>query len=228
MSFAISTIVHLMSLYSEEEGFSVPSLLIEDWPDMPYRGVLLDISQGRIPCMESMEAYMDTLSLLKVNQLYLYTRFHANVPTQWQCPHSKSEILHMSEFAHKRWLQLIPVVEVGPKVQMEDLPKLYPVFQDFLICFPYAQFVSAGPRLSSFLLDTSEDSISLVDIPRFLPVGSNQTLLLCGYPLHDLNPSLLQQLPPNVVFKEYAVKADHDYSKYCAPLSQQGINYFVC
>lgn len=50
-----------------------------------------------------------------------------------------SEVLHMSEFCHKRQMQLIPVVEVGPKVQFEALPKLYSVFQDFLACFGTAE-----------------------------------------------------------------------------------------
>ncbi|XP_012944389.1 uncharacterized protein LOC101864485 [Aplysia californica] len=228
LSYAVSTVLHLMTLYKEEESITVPSLLIEDWPDLAYRGVLLDVSQGRISLMDSLEEYLDTLSLLKINQVYLYTRFHSNLPPQWQCPHTRSEVLHLSEFCHKRYLQLVPVVEVGPKVLWEDLPKLYPVFQDFLACFPHAQFVSAGPRLSTFLLDSSEDNLSVGDVQRFLPIASNQTLQLCGYPLHDLGTSMLQQLPPGIVFKEYAVKADHDYSKYCAPLAQLGINYFVC
>ncbi|CAL1530401.1 unnamed protein product [Lymnaea stagnalis] len=228
LNHAISTVLQLLSLYREEEAVNIPTLLIEDWPNLPHRGVLLDVSQGRIPAMESLEEHLDTLSLLKINQIYLYTRFHSNLPPQWQCPYTRSEVLHLSEFCQKRHMQLIPVVEVGPRVQFEDLSKLYSVFQDFLACFGNAEFVSAGPRLSSFILDQTEDNLGVDDVMRYLPLSSHQTLQLCGYPLHDLGTSLLQQLPPGVVFKEYAIKADHDYNKLCTPLSELGINYFVC
>ncbi|BFZ12007.1 hypothetical protein BsWGS_15047 [Bradybaena similaris] len=225
---AISTVLQLLSLYKVEDTISIPSLQIEDWPDLPHRGVLMDVSQGRIGVIGSLEEYLDTLSLLKVNRVYLYTRFHSNLPPQWQCPYSRSEVLHVSEFCHKRHMQLLPVVEVGPKVQFEDLPKLYSVFQDFLACFGTAEFVSAGPRLSSFILDQTEDNLGVGDVMRYLPIASHQMLQLCGYPLHDLNTNLLQQLPPGIIFKEYAVKADHDYKKFCTTLVDLGINYFVC
>lgn len=69
-----------------------------------------------------------------------------------------------------------------------------------------ARFVSAGPRLSSFILDQTEDNLGVGDVMRYLPIASHQMLQLCGYPLHDLNTNLLQQLPPGIIFKEYAVK----------------------
>uniref|UniRef100_A0A2C9LRB7 Uncharacterized protein n=1 Tax=Biomphalaria glabrata TaxID=6526 RepID=A0A2C9LRB7_BIOGL len=225
---AISTVLQLLSLYKGENAVSIPTLLIDDWPNMPYRGVLLDISQGRIPLVENLEEYLDILSLLKINQIYFYNRFHSNLPPQWQCPYTRSEVLHLSEFCQKRRMQLIPVIEAGPRVQFEDLSKLYSVFQDFLACFGKADFVSVGPRLSSFLLDQSDDTLAVDDFMRYLPISSHQTLQLCSYPLHELTTNLLQQLPPNVIFQEYAIKADHDYNKLCTPLSELGINYVVC
>ncbi|XP_059160315.1 uncharacterized protein LOC131943943 [Physella acuta] len=228
LNYAISTVIQLLALYREDTGVAIPTMLIDDWPDLAHRGVLLDVSQGRITAMLSLEEYLDTLSLLKMNQVYLYNRFHSNLPPQWQCPYTRSEVLHLSEFCAKRQMQLVPVVEVGPRVQFEDLSKLYSVFQDFLSCFGQAEFVSAGPRLSSFLLEQTEESLGVDDVLRHLPIGSHQTLQLCGYPLHDLTTNLLQQLPPGLIFKEYAVKADHDYSKFCTPLAELGINYLVC
>ncbi|GFO34683.1 tankyrase-1 [Plakobranchus ocellatus] len=212
LNSAIFTVLQLLSLYKDGNSVVVPTLLIDDWPTMPHRGVLLDVSQGRIPTM-----------------VYLYTRFHSNLPPQWQCPYSSSEVLWIAEFCERRRMQLIPVVEVGPRVQFEDLSKLYSVFQDFLACFENADFVSAGPRLSSFILgQTEDDGLGMGDVHRYLPILSHQTLQLCGYPLHDLNTAVLQQLPPSLVFKEYAVKSDHDYSKFCTPLAELGMNYFVC
>ena len=67
--------------------------------------------------------------------------------------------------------------------------------------------MSCGPRLSSFLLDTSEEeALDVSDASKYVPLGRDQTLQLCGYPIHDLSTSMLQQLPPNIVFNEYGVK----------------------
>lgn len=226
---AICTILQLLALYKNKSSVVVPTLLIDDWPALPHRGVLLDVSQGRIPTIENLEEYLDTIGLLKMNKVYLYTRFQSNLPPQWQCPYSSNEVLRISEFCQKRRMQLIPVVEVGPRVQFEDLAKLYSVFQDFLACFENADFVSAGPRLSSFILGQAEDDeLGVSDIQRYLPIMSHQTLQLCGYPLHDLSTVHLQHLPPSLVFNEYAVKSDHDYTKVCTPLAELGMNYFVC
>ena len=48
-------------------------LEIEDWPDFPRRGYLLDVSRTRVPTMESLFALVDRLASLKVNELQLYT-----------------------------------------------------------------------------------------------------------------------------------------------------------
>ena len=43
-----------------------------------------------------------------------------------------------------------------------------------------------GPRLSSFLIDINDDYISIADCSIMLPVRTDQTIQICGYPLHDV------------------------------------------
>lgn len=91
------------------------------------------------------------------------------------------------------------------------------------------RFVSVGPRLSSFLLDVDDDGeLSVVDCATMLPVRSDQSIQLCGYPLHDLDPRLLSQLPPHLVFNEYGVQATHNFEEVCKPLSSHGMSFIVC
>src|SRR5688500_11680926 len=52
---------------------ALPRLRIEDWPDFPNRGVMLDISRDKVPTMETLFGLVDLLAHLKVNQLQLYT-----------------------------------------------------------------------------------------------------------------------------------------------------------
>ncbi|XP_046371371.2 uncharacterized protein LOC124145584 isoform X2 [Haliotis rufescens] len=228
LNYALCTVLQLLELYRTAEGISVPTLLIDDWPTLHYRGVLLDVSQGRVPNMETLQELLNTLFLLKINQIYLYSRFRSKNPTEWQLCYSRSDLVHLDLLCSARGLQLVPVLEVGPKVQFEDLPLLYTAFQDFVTCCSHSEFVSAGPRLSSFLLDVTDDYLNVNDASRYLPVSRDQTLQLCGYPLHGLSTSLLQQLPPHIVFNEFGVKADHDFRNFCGPLADLGISFMTC
>ena len=68
------------------------------------------------------------------------------------------------------------------------------------------RFVSVGPRLSSFLIDLNDEDINMADCSTMLPVRTDQTLQICGYPLRDVPQHLLDRLLPHVVFNEYGVQ----------------------
>jgi hypothetical protein len=56
-----------------EHGNRLPCLEIRDWPDFARRGVMLDISRGRVPKLETLLDLAERLSDFKVNELQLYT-----------------------------------------------------------------------------------------------------------------------------------------------------------
>jgi hypothetical protein len=56
-----------------ECGRRLPCLRIRDWPDFPRRGVMLDISRGRVPKLETLLDLAEKLSDFKINELQLYT-----------------------------------------------------------------------------------------------------------------------------------------------------------
>lgn len=56
-----------------EYGRTLPCLKIRDWPDFPRRGVMLDISRGRVPKLETLLDLVEKLSDLKINEFQLYT-----------------------------------------------------------------------------------------------------------------------------------------------------------
>src|ERR1700677_5098205 len=51
---------------------SLPCLEIEDHPDFPVRGVMLDISRDKVPTMQTLYELIDLLASWKINQLQLY------------------------------------------------------------------------------------------------------------------------------------------------------------
>jgi hexosaminidase len=56
-----------------EYGRRLPCLAIRDWPDFPRRGVMLDISRGRVPKLETLLDLAEHLADFKINELQLYT-----------------------------------------------------------------------------------------------------------------------------------------------------------
>ena len=54
-------------------GRRLPCLTIRDWPDFARRGVMLDISRGRVPKLETLLDLAEKLSDFKINELQLYT-----------------------------------------------------------------------------------------------------------------------------------------------------------
>jgi hexosaminidase len=56
-----------------EYGRALPCLKIRDWPDFARRGVMLDISRGRVPKLETLLDLAEKLANLKINELQLYT-----------------------------------------------------------------------------------------------------------------------------------------------------------
>ncbi len=56
-----------------EYGRHLPCLKIRDWPDFARRGVMLDISRGRVPKLETLLDLVEKLSDFKINEFQLYT-----------------------------------------------------------------------------------------------------------------------------------------------------------
>ena len=56
-----------------QHGRRLPCLCIRDWPDFPRRGVMLDISRGRVPKLKTLLDLAEHLADFKINELQLYT-----------------------------------------------------------------------------------------------------------------------------------------------------------
>jgi hypothetical protein len=66
---ASATLRQLLRQY----GRRLPCLRIRDCPDFPRRGVMLDISRGRVPKLETLLDLAEHLADFKINELQLYT-----------------------------------------------------------------------------------------------------------------------------------------------------------
>ena len=70
-----------------EYGRKLPCLKIRDWPDFARRGVMLDISRGRVPKLETLLELVGRLADFKINEFQLYvehTFAYRNYKSVWQ------------------------------------------------------------------------------------------------------------------------------------------------
>jgi hypothetical protein len=107
--YGVCTLRQLLQQHEQ----ALPSLEINDWPDFPARGVMLDVSRDKVPKMETLYALVDRLAGWKINQVQLYmehTFAYQNHPVVWAeaSPFTGQEIMELDVFCRQRHIQLVP------------------------------------------------------------------------------------------------------------------------
>ena len=106
---AVATLRQLLRQY----GRTLPCLRIEDYPDFPRRGVMLDISRGRVPKVETLLELAEHLARFKINELQLYTehtfayRNYEPVWREWGAL-TGEEILRLDARCRELGIELVP------------------------------------------------------------------------------------------------------------------------
>ena len=94
-------------------GLEVAPVEIEDRPDFPIRGAMLDVSRNRVPTMEYLERLIDRLADWKVNHLQLYvehTYAYEGHEDVWRhaSPFTAAEIRSLDAYCRERFIELAP------------------------------------------------------------------------------------------------------------------------
>jgi len=69
--YGVQTLVQVLE--SGCRDGELPGLCVQDWPDMRYRGLLVDISRGPVPRMDYLKKVIHIMARFKLNMLTLYT-----------------------------------------------------------------------------------------------------------------------------------------------------------
>ncbi|MHB8467799.1 MAG: family 20 glycosylhydrolase, partial [Acidimicrobiales bacterium] len=91
----------------------LPGGLIEDWPDIATRGVMLDISRDKVPTLDTVKALIGRLASWKINQVQLYTEHtfaYRDHEVVWRdaSPFTAAEIRDLDGFCRARHVELVP------------------------------------------------------------------------------------------------------------------------
>jgi hexosaminidase len=107
--YGVCSLVQLL----EQAGSELPCLEVQDWPDIPNRGVMLDISRDRVYTMEYLYDLVDRLAGWKINEVQLYTEHtfaYRNHRMVWEkaSPMTGEEIMALDAYCRERFIELVP------------------------------------------------------------------------------------------------------------------------
>ena len=107
--YGVATLGQLLRQFPQ----ALPCLRIDDWPDFPQRGVMLDISRNKVPTLETLYDLVDLLAGWKVNQLQLYmehTFAYRDHEVVWAnaSPLTGDEVLALDAWCRQRCVELVP------------------------------------------------------------------------------------------------------------------------
>ena len=108
--YGVCTLSQLLDTLTD---LTLPGLRIEDWPDFPARGVMLDISRDKVPTLETTKQLIDRLASWKINQFQLYTEHtfaYRRHPDVWAkaSPFTGEDILELDAYCRERFVELVP------------------------------------------------------------------------------------------------------------------------
>lgn len=101
----------------KEDKVIVPLLLMRDWPQIRYRGIMQDISRGQVLTMDTFKELIRTLSYFKINFLSLYIEHtfvfekHPLIGQGWGSL-TKEEVKELDEYAKEYHIELVPSFQV--------------------------------------------------------------------------------------------------------------------
>lgn len=107
--YGVCTLVQII----DQCGTALPRLKIDDYPDFPRRGVMLDVSRDKVPTMDTLYELIDRLAAWKINEVQLYTehtfayRAHRTV---WEhaSPMTAEQVMALDAFCKARFVDLVP------------------------------------------------------------------------------------------------------------------------
>ena len=108
LRYGLQTLVQLAAA-----GPHLPLVTIEDQPDFRDRGLMIDVSRGKVPTSETLERIVDLSAQLRLNVLMLYVEHpfdfkrHPEIG-EGASPLSAETLLSLDRYAKVRGVELIP------------------------------------------------------------------------------------------------------------------------
>ncbi len=181
--YAIQTLAQL----SDYAAGSVHGCTIDDHPDLLTRGILHDITRGKVPTLNTLKTLIDRLAALKINQLQLNIE-HAFVfsfdPDICNEDNglTPDEVRKLDEYAQERFVELVPALAtIGHMARVLSMPR-YRHLAEIETDKPFER-MDWCERMRGLTLDvTNREARQLVEkmLNDLLDAFSSPVINICG------------------------------------------------
>ncbi|MGD0128836.1 MAG: beta-N-acetylhexosaminidase [Terriglobia bacterium] len=171
--YGVQTLLELVE--GRGAGAIIPEVEIHDWPSLPYRGIMIDMSHGPLPTEDEVKRQMDFLARWKGNQYYFYSETSIELVgyslLDYNARFSQEEIKRIITYARERHIDVVPCVELYG--HLHDLFRIER-YKD-LSAIPYgSEFNPRNPRVPTTLADWIGQLAALFPSP-FFHIGLDET-----------------------------------------------------
>ena len=248
LRYAVETLIQLAGGKRE-----IPACRIDDAPDLALRGVLVDISRGKVPKLDTLRALIDFCVRLKLNTLMLYTehtfrfRRHPEIGADAD-PMAAETIRQLDAYAAANHVDLIPTLQsLGHMHQILKLPhyrhlaesdrlwslspsepQTYELLRDL-----YDEYL---PNFRSRLFNANcDEPVDLADGAKYfehvervreLALSHGKRTMIWADVVHA-HPESIGKLDRDLVLLDWWYEADHDFERVRV-FSNHGIAFLVC
>jgi hexosaminidase len=111
--YALQTLGQMIE--GENSESYIPEAEIDDYPELAYRGVMMDFSHGGLLTEQEIKNQIDFLSRWKMNQYYFYNEISIEMKgyplINYNACYSQEQIMRIIDYARARHMDVIPFVE---------------------------------------------------------------------------------------------------------------------
>lgn len=195
--YGVQTLRQLIS--KDIDGLYVPNTKVEDWPQMVYRGFMMDMTHMQFPTIAEIKRQLDFLAQWKVNQYYFYSE--ANIELDGypllmpNARYTKEQIREIIAYAKERFIDVVPNLNLYG--HLHDFFK-HEHYAD-LSATPYGwEFKTDHPKVEGIVNDWIEQFSDLFTSP-FFHIGYDETYVLkweaqrIGMPADELYLKMLNR-----------------------------------
>jgi hypothetical protein len=171
--YAVQTLAQLLEGTGAATAF--PYATIEDWPALPYRGMMIDMSEGPLPTEAEVKRQIDFFSRWKGNQYFFYNEDSIELNgfplLNPGARFSQQQIRSIIAYAKDRHVDVVPCLELyGHQHDLFRLEK-YSELADF----PHGgEFDPSKPEVKNLITDWINQYIELFP-SRFVHIGFDET-----------------------------------------------------
>jgi hypothetical protein len=123
------TLCQLLATITRSAIDGLPAIHVEDAPALRWRGVMLDVSRGKVPTLATLKRIVDVIASYKLNMLQLYVehtfafRSHPLIGRAWGAL-TPEEIAELDRYCRDRYVELVPCLQsCGHHRRILELPQ---------------------------------------------------------------------------------------------------------